>query len=61
MPQEITQSRNMGRKTTIVFNLRKMTKIIATARRECRAKHENKANCNTVYLVPDLIDFFGDQ
>ena len=34
---------------------------IATARSECTAKHENKANHNIDYLVPDLIDFFGDD
>ena len=29
-------------------------KNIATARSECTTKHENKASCNTDYLVPDL-------
>ena len=38
-----------------------MLKSIATARSECTAKHENKANFNTDYIVPDLIDFFGDD
>ena len=36
-------------------------KTIATARSECTAKHENKASYNTDYIVPDLIDFFGDD
>ena len=35
-----------------------MLKIIATARSECTAKHENKMSYNTDYLVPDLNDFF---
>ena len=34
-------------------------KNIATAHGECTAKHENKASHN--YIVPDLIDFFGDD
>ena len=38
-----------------------MLKSIATARSECTAKQENKATCNTYYIVPDLIDFFGDN
>ena len=37
-----------------------MLKSIATARRESTAKQENKATYNTGYIVPDLIDFFGD-
>ena len=37
-----------------------MLKSIATARRECTAKQENKASYNTDYIVPDLIDFIGD-
>ena len=36
-------------------------KTIATARSECTAKQENKAMYNTDYIVPDLIDFFGDD
>ena len=32
-----------------------MLKIIATA------KQENKAIYNTYYIVPDLINFFGDD
>ena len=35
-----------------------MLKSIAMARSECTAKHENKANHNTDYLVSDLTDFF---
>ena len=38
-----------------------MLKNIATARSECTEKHENKASQNTDYIVPDLIDFFGDD
>ena len=38
-----------------------MLKSIATARSECTAKQENKASYNTCYIVPDLIDFFGDD
>ena len=38
-----------------------MLKIIATARSECTAKQGNKASYNTDYIVPDLIDFFGDD
>ena len=33
-----------------------MSKNIATAGRECTAKHENKASYTTDYIVPDLID-----
>ena len=38
-----------------------MLKSIATARSECTTKQENKASYNTYYIVPDLIDFFGDD
>ena len=38
-----------------------MLKSIATARSECTAKHENKASYNTDYIVPDLIEFFGNE
>ena len=38
-----------------------MLKSIATVRIECTAKQENKANYNTDYIVPDLIDFFGND
>ena len=37
-----------------------MLTSIATARRECTAKQENKASYNTDNIVPDLIDIFGD-
>ena len=37
-----------------------MLKSIATAGSECTAKQENNASYNTYYIVPDLIDFFGD-
>ena len=52
----------MGRKT---LKLRKiyenMLKSIATARSKCTAKLENKASYTTCYIIPDLIDFFGDD
>ena len=38
-----------------------MLKSIATTRSKCTAKHENKASCNTGCIVPDLIDYFGDD
>ena len=41
----------MGHKTPISFNLRS----------ESTAKHENKASNNTHYVVPNLIDLFGDD
>ena len=50
----------MGRKTPISFNLRKL-KSITTARSECTAKQGNKASYKTDYIVPNLIDFFGDN
>ena len=38
-----------------------MLKSIVTARSECTTKHEKKMSYNTGYIVPDLIDFFGDD
>ena len=38
-----------------------MFKSIAAACSECNAKQENKASYNTDYIVPDFIDFFGDD
>ena len=38
-----------------------MLKSIATARSERTAKQESKASYSTYYIVPDLIDFFGDD
>ena len=38
-----------------------MLKSIATGRSECTAKQENKASYNTDFIVPDLIDFLGDD
>ena len=35
--------------------------MLKTARSECTVKQVNKASCNTDYIVPDLIDFFGDE
>ena len=37
-----------------------MLKSIATVS-DCKAKQENKASYNTDYIVPDLIEFFGDD
>ena len=51
----------MGRKTRFLLVYENMLKSIATTRGECTAKHENKANYNRDYIVPDLIDFFGDD
>ena len=38
-----------------------MLKRIATVRSECTVKHQKKASYNTHYIVPDLIDVFGDD
>ena len=38
-----------------------MLESIATAHSECTAKHENKASHSTDYIVPDLIEFFGND
>ena len=38
-----------------------MLKNIATVRSECTAKQENKTSYNTYYIIPNLIDFFGDD
>ena len=38
-----------------------MSKSIATSRSECTAKQENIASYNKYYIVPDLINFFGDD
>ena len=38
-----------------------MLKSNATTSSECKAKQENKASYNTDYMVPDLIDIFGDD
>ena len=38
-----------------------MLKRIATARSECKAKHESKASYYTDYIVLDLIEFLGDD
>ena len=51
----------MGRKTSIFLIYENILKSIATVRSECTAKHQNKANYNIDYIVPDLIDFFGDD
>ena len=51
----------MGLKLRFLLVYENMLKSIATARSECTAKHKNKAGCNTDWIVPDLIDFFGDD
>ena len=51
----------MGCKTPISFNLRNILKNIATAHSECTTKYENKASFNKDYIVPNLIDFFGND
>ena len=38
-----------------------MLKSIATVRSECKAKQKDKAGYNTDYIVPDFIDFLGDD
>ena len=38
-----------------------MLKSIATTRSESTVKHENNASYDTDYIVPNLIDFFGDD
>ena len=38
-----------------------MLKSIETARNDSTVKLENKVTYNTDYIVPDLIEFFGDD
>ena len=38
-----------------------MLKSVRTAGSECTAKQEKKASYNTYYIVPDLINFFGND
>ena len=38
-----------------------MLKSIATACNECTTKQENKASYTADYIIPDLIDFSGDD
>ena len=52
----------MGLKLRFLLIYENMLKSIAAARSECtEKKKENKASYNTDYIVPDLIDFFGDD
>ena len=51
----------MDDKTQISLIYENILKSIATARSECATKHENKASYNKDFIVPDLIDFFGDD
>ena len=48
-------------RNNIVWKYGNTEKSIATTRSECATRHENKASYNTDYIVPDLIDFFGDD
>ena len=50
----------MDRKTPISFNLRKYVEKHCNSR-DYTGKQENKASYNTDYIVPDLIQFFGDD
>ena len=38
-----------------------MLKSIGTAHSECTAKQEDKVSYNVNYIVPDFLDFFGDN
>ena len=44
----------MGGKTPISFDLQIYVEKHCSI--QCTMKHENKANCNTGYIVPDLIE-----
>ena len=37
-----------------------MLKSIPVARSECTAKQANEVSYNTDFIIPNLIDFFGD-
>ena len=50
----------MGCKTPISFDLQKYVEKHCRARSECTTKHENKASYNLDYIIPDLIEFFGE-
>ena len=38
-----------------------MLKNIATAQSECTTQHKNMVSYNTDYIIPNFIDFFGDD
>ena len=38
-----------------------MLKSIAAAHSDCSVKHKNKGSYNINKIIPDLIDFFGDD
>ena len=59
-PQEISL-KIWAAKLRYLLIYENMLKSIATAHSECTAKQENKASYNTYYIVPDLIDFFGND
>ena len=50
----------MGRKTPISFNLQKCVEKHCNGL-EFTAKHKNKVSYNSDYIVPGLIDFFGND
>ena len=51
----------MGRKTLFLLIYENMLKSIATAGSERTAKLGNKVSYNLDYIVPDLIDFLGND
>ena len=51
----------MARKSLISFSLLKYVEKHCNGPYWCTAKQENKASYNTDYIVPDLIDFFGND
>ena len=51
----------MAMKLLFLLIYKNILKSIAMARSECTAKYKNKASYNTDYIVPDLIDTFGDD
>ena len=50
----------MGRELQFLLIYKNMLKSIATTRSNCTAKLE-KGSYNTDYIIPDLIDFFGND
>ena len=51
----------MAMKLLFLLIYKNILKSIAMARSECTAKYKNKVSYNTDYIVPDLIDTFGDD
>ena len=48
-------------KLQFLLNYKNMFKNIAIASSECTANLKKKASYSTDYIVPDLIDFFGND